>query len=183
MFCYNCGAKLEDGTKFCTTCGTMLAEEPAQVEIPAAEAVQQPAQETVAEQPVAEAVVEQVPVAPVLPTNAVMVTNWKHSFFDGSVLGLIGVSLLTAFLTTITLGLAGPAMACYRLRWIYKHTCIGGYRLKFTGKGWGLFGRCLLWGFLTIITIGIFGLWVPIKYKKWEISHVEIEAVQAPDYV
>ena len=169
MFCYNCGSKLEDDAVFCTNCGAkqeeQVAQEPVQQEAPAAEPV---------------AVVEEVPVvAPVIPQNAVMVTDWKHSFFDGTLLGLIGVNLLTAFVSAITLGLAAPAMTCYRLRWIYKHTCIGGYRLKFNGRGGQLFGKYLLWALLTIITIGIYGLWVPIKFKKWETSHVEIDSVIA----
>ena len=37
MFCKNCGAQLPDDSKFCTTCGTNLAD------APAAQPVQQPA--------------------------------------------------------------------------------------------------------------------------------------------
>ena len=48
FFCSNCGAKLEDNSKFCTVCGTAVA---------------QPAPEPVA-QPAPEPVVEAVPVTP-----------------------------------------------------------------------------------------------------------------------
>lgn len=165
MFCVMCGAKLDDNAVFCTSCGARQEARAPQPE------------------PVAANAAFNAPTAeiPVIPHNAVMTTNWKQSFFDGSLWGLIGVSLLTAFVSLITLGLAAPGLTCYRLRWIYKHTCIGGYRLKFTGRGWPLFGKYLLWFFLTVITIGIYGFWVPIKYKKWEISHVEIDSVVAPN--
>lgn len=101
--------------------------------------------------------------------------EWKNSYFDGGFWGLFGVSLLSALVTIITLGLGYPAMYCFRMRWIYRHTVVGGYRLKFNGTGGQLFGKYILWTFLTIITIGIFGLWLPIKYKKWETKHIEID--------
>ena len=168
MFCIHCGSKIDDNVVFCTNCGAKQEEQAA------------PAAEETVQAPVAapQVVVEPVPVAaPVIPQDVVMTTNWKNSHFDGGVLGLIGVSLAVFFLTLITLGLAGPAMYCYMLRWQYRHTVVGGYRLKFTGTGWQLFWRSIVWFLLTVITIGIFGLWVPIKYKKWEISHVEIDSV------
>lgn len=92
-------------------------------------------------------------------------------------MGLIGVNLAVAFVSFITLGLAWPALWCFRMRWVYKHTVIGGYRLKFTGKGGQLFGKYLLWVLLTIVTLTIYAWWLPIKYKKWEISHVEIDSM------
>ena len=168
MFCCNCGSRVADGDAFCMNCGAKQEEQAAPV---AEEAVQAP---VAAPQVVAEPVVV---AAPVIPQDVVMTTNWKNSFFDGTMLGLLGVNIVVSLISAITLGFGMPAMICYRLRWVYEHTCIGGYRLKFTGKGGQLFGRFLLWGFLTIITLGIYGLWVPIKYKKWEISHVEIDSV------
>lgn len=98
-----------------------------------------------------------------------------ESYFDGKLIGLIGVRILTFIVTIITLGFAYPAMYCFNKRWIYKHTVINGYRLKFTGKGAQLIGKYLLWTFLTIITIGIYSFWLPIKYQKWETKHVEID--------
>lgn len=99
----------------------------------------------------------------------------KKSYFDGGLWGLIGVNIVTWFVSIITFGLAWPALWCYNKRWYYKHTCINGYRLKFTGTGWQLFGKHILWTFLTIITLGIYGFWRGIKLTQWEISHVEID--------
>ncbi len=109
--------------------------------------------------------------------NNAPMTDWNNSFFDGGLLGLFGVNLCIWFVSLITLGFAWPALHCFKLRWFYRHTCIGGYRLKFTGTGWSLFGHYILWSFLTIITLGIFGFWFGIKLHKWEISHVVIDSV------
>ena len=101
----------------------------------------------------------------------------QPSYFDGSMLALLGINLLTKLVTVITLGLAYPAMYCFKKRWIYASTVVNGYRLKFTGKGSQLFGKFVLWTFLSIITLGIYTFWLPIKYQKWEIKHVEIESI------
>ena len=98
------------------------------------------------------------------------------SRFEGRLIALIGINLLTAFLSTITLGFAYPAMYCFRKRWIYCNTVVNGYRLKFTGTGGQLFGKYIVWTLLGIITIGIFTLWWPIKYQQWETKHVEIDS-------
>jgi uncharacterized membrane protein YjgN (DUF898 family) len=98
------------------------------------------------------------------------------SRFEGSWIALVGITLLTGFLTIITLGFAYPAMYCLKKRWLYSNTIVNGYRLKFTGGGGQLFGKYILWSFLSIITFGIFALWLPIKYQRWEVKHVEIDA-------
>ena len=116
----------------------------------------------------------------VLTTNENVANNVipaKKSYFDGKLIALIGINLLTALVTTVTLGFAYPAMYCFKKRWIYASTVINGYRLKFTGTGAGLFGKYILWNFLSIITFGIFALWLPIKYQKWEVKHVEIDRI------
>ncbi len=112
--------------------------------------------------------------------NTAVVTSIEElktqpSYFDGKLIALIGINLLTALVCTVTLGLAYPAMYCFKKRWIYASTVVNGYRLKFTGKGRQLFGKYILWTFLAIITFGIFALWLPIKYRKWETKHVEID--------
>ena len=99
----------------------------------------------------------------------------EPSYFDGKLIAVIGINLLTALVSVITLGFAYPAMYCFKKRWIYASTVVNGYRLKFTGTGGQLFGKYILWTFLGIITIGIFTLWWPIKYQKWETKHVEID--------
>ena len=112
-------------------------------------------------------------------SQPVMGNNWANSYFDGGLLGLIGVNLVVSILSALTLGLAWPALWCYKLRWVYSHTVVGGYRLKFNGKGGQLFGKYILWVLLTIVTLSIYAWWIPIKYKKWETSHVQIDSVVA----
>lgn len=162
MFCTNCGAQIEDGSVFCTSCGAKQNGET------------QPVVNTPVATPyVPDTYVHQQQPAMQNPIN----TNWANSYFDGGLLGLIGVNLAVAFVSFITIGLAWPALWCFRLRWVYKHTVVGGYRLKFNGKGGQLFGKYLLWVLLTIVTATIYAWWLPIKYKKWEVSHVEIDSM------
>ena len=78
-----------------------------------------------------------------------------ESKFDGGLLGLIGVNLLTCLVSLITLTIAVPWMVCYKERWISRHTVIDGRRLTFDGSGIQLFGNYIKWLLLTIITIGI----------------------------
>lgn len=121
-------------------------------------------------------------VPPVTPspvyTSRVPQTDWKNSYFDGGAFALLGLNLLIAFLSAISLGLAYPALYCMKQRWFYRHKVVGGYRLKFTGTGGQLFGKYLLWSFLSIITFGIFTIWLPIKYEKWATSHVVIDSIE-----
>ena len=122
-----------------------------------------------------------VPVPPPVyggaPTGPVIAaTDWKNSYFDGGTGAYIGISLLTGLLSALSLGFAAPALVCWMLRWKYGHTVVGGYRLKFNGRGGQLFGKWLLWGLLTVVTLGIFGLWVPVKLMKWETKHLEIDS-------
>lgn len=89
-----------------------------------------------------------------------------ESKFDGGLLGLIGVNLLTCLVSLITLTIAVPWMVCYKERWISRHTVIDGRRLTFDGSGIQLFGNYIKWLLLTIITIGIYSLWLGIKMKN-----------------
>ena len=95
----------------------------------------------------------------------------ESSVFDGKTLQLIGYRILSAFVTTITLGIAYPWMLCMVKRWEVKHTVIHGRRLKFTGHGHQLIGKYLLWVFLTIITLGIYSIWLGLGMKKWVVKH------------
>ena len=87
------------------------------------------------------------------------------SYFDGGVLGIIGVNLFSNILTFISFGLLFPFVVCYRQKWFAKHTIINRKKIVFTGKSLNLIGNYLLWWFLCIITFGIFGLWLPIKIE------------------
>ena len=105
-----------------------------------------------------------------------------YSYFDGNLLGLIGVNIFTFFLTTISFGLLLPYTHCYKRRWYAKHTVISRKRIIFEGKALGLFGNYIKWWFLTIITLGIYALWLPIKIYSWEVEHTRIKLKSDPDY-
>ena len=95
----------------------------------------------------------------------------NKSVFTGGLLGLIGVSLWQAIITTLTLGICAPWAICFKERWIAKHTYIDGKQLAFDGTGGQLFGNYIKWFFLTLITLGIYGFWLNIKMKQWLIKH------------
>lgn len=95
----------------------------------------------------------------------------ENSRFEGGLLGLIGIGLLTFLIVTFTFGIATPWAMCIKQRWICKNTVIEGRRLNFTGTGLALFGKFIIWWLLTIITFGIYGFWLAIKVKQWEVSN------------
>jgi len=95
----------------------------------------------------------------------------EKSYFDGSLLGLFGIELVSFFVTFITIGILYPFMLCWKEKWVCKHTYIEGKRLVFDGNGAQLIGKWILWLFLTLITAFIFLLWLPIKTKKWTVKH------------
>lgn len=95
----------------------------------------------------------------------------RDSYFDGGLLGLIGINLITAVLSVITIGIAYPWLICMKLQWVASHTVIEGRRLKFVGTGLDLFGSWLAWLLLTIVTLGIYGFWLVIKMKQWEVKY------------
>lgn len=99
----------------------------------------------------------------------------KNSYFDGSLLQLIGVGIIQFLMILFTFGIATPWAVCYHERWIANHSVIESKRLKFNGTGGELFGKFIIWMLLTIITIGIYGFWLSIKMKKWVASHYEFE--------
>ena len=95
----------------------------------------------------------------------------RESKFDGGLLGLIGINLLSGFLTLITLGLGLPWATCLKQKWFTSHTVIDGKRLCFDGTGGQLFGNYIKWFLLIIITIGIYAFWLSIKMQKWITKH------------
>ena len=93
------------------------------------------------------------------------------SKFTGGLLGLIGISILMALLSAVTLGIGLPWALCMKQRWYTKHTHIDGMQLVFDGTGGQLFGKYIIWVLLTLITIGIFSLWIPLKMQAWITEH------------
>ncbi len=95
----------------------------------------------------------------------------EESRFEGTLLGLIGINLLTILFIVLSLGLATPWVVCFRRRWFVRKTVINGKRFIFVGTGWQFLGNFLKWVGLTIITLFIYLLWVPIRYQQWITKH------------
>ena len=98
-----------------------------------------------------------------------------ESYFDGSLLELLAYNYLCIFITTITAGVCRPWGLCMLNKYIYSHTVISGKRLKFDADGDSLFAKYFKWNFFRIVTFGIYSIWVPTRYKEWEVSHLHFE--------
>lgn len=97
------------------------------------------------------------------------------SYFDGSLIELIGWKLLSFLITIVTLGIGAPWGACMIYSYQINHTVYNGKRLKFEGTGGDLFVNIFKWVLLSIITLGIYTLFIPIRKTKWVISHIHFE--------
>ena len=98
-----------------------------------------------------------------------------ESEFDGKWYQLLGVNILTAFVTLITLSLGIYWAHCYQIRWLCGHRTISGQRMYFDGQAIQFFGKCILWTLLTIITLTIYSFWFTVKAMDWTASHTHIE--------
>lgn len=99
----------------------------------------------------------------------------RESEFNGGLLGLIGISILSGLLIIFTLGIGVPWAVCIKEKWIAKHTIIDGRQIEFDGNGFQLLGNYIKWFILTFITLGIYGFWVTIKMKKWVTLHTHFK--------
>ena len=97
------------------------------------------------------------------------------SYFDGSLIELIGWKLLSFLITIVTLGIGAPWGACMIYSYQINHTVYNGKRLKFEGTGGDLFVNIFKWVLLSIITLGIYTLFIPIRKTKWVISNIHFE--------
>lgn len=97
------------------------------------------------------------------------------SRFEGNLLGLIGVNILAAIISFVTLGIATPWAMCIKYRWEIDNTVVDGKRLKFVGSGNDLFFQYIKWWILTIITLGIYGFWLYINVIKWKVENTTFE--------
>lgn len=97
------------------------------------------------------------------------------SYFDGSLIELIGWRLLSYLISIATLGIATPWGTCMLYAYKVNHTVYNGKRLKFEGNGGDLFINIFKWILLSIITLGVYTLFIPIKKTKWVISHIHFE--------
>lgn len=96
------------------------------------------------------------------------------SYFDGKWYQLLGVNLLTGFVTLITLTFGYYWAHCYKEKWNWKHKTIDGMEIGFDGKAIQYFGKRVLWTLLTIVTIGIYSFWLKVNSVKWTVSHTLI---------
>lgn len=101
--------------------------------------------------------------------------NRIKSYFDGGLLGYIGINFFTAFFSIITFGLAFPWLYCLKMNWVTSHTVVEGKRLKFNGTGGDLILNWLKWLFFCIITFGIYSFWLVIKIKQWQVEHTTFD--------
>ncbi len=96
----------------------------------------------------------------------------KPSRFTGGMLANYFIGLFTVIVSAITLGLAYPAMICWKLRWKASHTYLNGRQLVFDGRGTQLLGKYILWAFLSIITFGLYYIFsAKLKMTEWETKH------------
>ncbi len=141
-FCNKCGAQMNDGQQFCTTCGNKVE----------------------AAQPVAPAA---APAPQYQPAPAVAESTW-----DGGVLDTFVNSLIASLIITFTCGIGTPWAMCYMFRFIAEHSIVDGKRMKFTGTGGSLFANWIKWFILIAITCGIYSFWVAPRIYKWIVSHI-----------
>lgn len=95
----------------------------------------------------------------------------EESYFDGKLIEVIGLGIVSVLACIFTLFIAYPWVICMFCNWEAKHTVIEGKRLAFDGTPMSLFLKWLKWMFFTIITFGIYSFWISIELKKWKTEH------------
>lgn len=92
------------------------------------------------------------------------------SYFDGSILGFLGVRLGAALVAMLTLGLALPWTMVWWQSWVTRHTVIQGRRLRFIGTGGSLVWRWVKMWFLLVVTLGVYSLWAWRYLQRWKVE-------------
>lgn len=118
---------------------------------------------------------EEVKVKTYQEVEPIKKQNRIDSYFDGSVIELIGWKLLSFLITLVTFGIGAPWGACMVYAFEINHTVYNGKRLKFEGTGGDLFVNIFKWILLSIITLGIYIIFIPIKKTRWVISNIHFE--------
>lgn len=96
----------------------------------------------------------------------------SESKFTGSMLANYFINLIAILASIITLGIAYPAMVCWKLKWEANHTYLNGKKLTFDGNAIQLFGSYLLWLFLSIITFGLYYIFsAKLNLTEWITKH------------
>jgi len=101
--------------------------------------------------------------------------NTNKSYFDGSLLSLLGWMILGSIVTGLTFGFGYPWALCKIYAWQIDHTVIEGKRLHFNGKAMSLLGNWIKWILLCIITFGIYGFWIFVKLEQWKTENTSFE--------
>lgn len=105
-----------------------------------------------------------------------------RSEFTGGAFANFFINLLTKIVSVITLGLAYPAMSCWKLRWETRHTFINGRQLTFDGKALQLFGKFIVWLLLSVITFGIYYIVaMRVGIIKWQTKHTHISGEEGKE--
>lgn len=105
-----------------------------------------------------------------------MENQTANSKFIGGAFANFFINLATLVFGILSLGLAYPALVCWKLRWMASKTYINGRRLVFDGKAMQLFGSYLLWLLLSVATFGIYAIFVmPLNMQRWENKHTHFE--------
>ena len=99
---------------------------------------------------------------------------------EGTEIGGLQIALIAVAAILALIGLSWAAIRF--MKWETKNTIISGNRVKFNANALQLLGNCIKWTFLSIITVGIYAFWLPIKVRKWKVSHMELQPVYGYDY-
>jgi uncharacterized membrane protein YjgN (DUF898 family) len=98
-------------------------------------------------------------------------TEKNASRYTGSLLGQIGINILTTSIILCTLSLGAPFALVIKYKYEARNTFIDNKQLEFTGTAIKLFSFWALSSLLTLITCGIYGFWFALNFKKWKIKH------------
>ena len=158
--CPQCGAELNAGSKFCTTCGTPIQQQAAPQYQQATPQYQQ------APQYQQQAQYQQAPQF--TPADI-------KSGYDGSVFDTFVNAFIAGLIISVSCGIATPWAVVYMYKFILSHVKIDGRRLTFTGTGAGLFGNWIVWMLLTVVTCGIYSFWVAPKMYNWIASNTHFD--------
>ena len=91
--------------------------------------------------------------------------------FHGNGLSLLGLALLVALLSAITLGIYSFWGQVSITRWVARNTTLDGRALDFIGTGWQFLGLCLLHGLLCAITASIWMPWAAVAFTRWYLAN------------
>lgn len=93
----------------------------------------------------------------------------------GSALEYVAYSLLVAFGTAFTFGIAYPFLMSRLVRWCVQHTTYNGRYLRFIGSSVELYVKVIIFGLIGIFTFGIGFIFYGYYFVKWIIENIIVE--------